>query len=188
MHSVRIRVITPLFQSGLKELQRTITIKKPVKLDEFLEAMTRCMQRDFDVPDETTVLFDRALGRVNPLNILVAEDDQTNQDLARFLFNRMGYSPDIVSNGSQAIEAVRRQRYDAVFMDLYMPEMDGLTAARSILNNDAGATPQIFAMTASVTEHDRQECFAAGMNGFISKPIRVEELADTLRQIRAHKS
>ncbi len=179
-----ILLIAPLFLPSFNEWYQTITIKKPVKLEQFFDAVYKCIHGEFSVPSEPASIFEKGLASRHPLHILVAEDDQMNQELARLFFSRMGYSPDIVSNGSQAVEAVKQHKYDAIFMDLYMPEMDGLTATRSILSRSS-PSPQIIAMTASVTEDDREKCKAAGMDGFISKPIQVEELAETLQRIYA---
>ncbi len=179
-----ILLIAPLFLPSFNEWYQTLTIKKPVKLEQFFDAMYKCIHGEFSLPSEPASIFEKGLAQRHPLHILVAEDDQMNQELARLFFSRMGYSPDIVSNGSQAVEAVKRHKYDAIFMDLYMPEMDGLTATRSILGRSK-PNPQIIAMTASVTEDDREKCKAAGMDGFISKPIQVEELAETLQRIYA---
>lgn len=179
-----IIMITPLTLPDISDQYHTIKIKKPVKLDDLLESLNKCVNGEFPLSPPSRSAFDLSMAKSHPLSILVAEDDHMNQELARLFFQRMGYSPDFVSNGSQAIEAVNSRAYDAVFMDIYMPEMDGLTATRSILSRP-GSNPYIIAMTASVTEKDRRRCQAAGMHGFISKPIQVEELANTLRQIQA---
>jgi signal transduction histidine kinase/CheY-like chemotaxis protein len=113
----------------------------------------------------------------HPLRILLAEDNVVNQKLAVRLLSRMGYEPDIAANGIEAIEAVARQRYDLVLMDVQMPEMDGLEATRNIVDGTPPeARPWIVAMTANAMDGDRERCIAAGMNGYISKPIRVPEL------------
>ena len=178
-----ILLITPLTIPHIHEQYHTIKIHKPVKLNIFLDSLNKCIHGEFSIKRPSESQFDLGMAKKHPLNILVAEDDQMNQELARLFFQRMGYTPDFVSNGHQAIEAVSRRVYDAIFMDIYMPEMDGLTATRSILSKP-GSNPYIIAMTASVTENDRKRCQAAGMHGFISKPIQVTELADTLKQIQ----
>ena len=179
-----ILIVTPLTITDTQDQYHTIRVQKPLKLEPFLEGMNKCLHGEFNLTPTSESSFDLSMAKNHPLNILVAEDDQMNQELARLFFQRMGYTPDFVSNGSQAIEAVSKRTYDAVFMDIYMPEMDGLTATRSILSRP-GSNPYIIAMTASVTEKDRRRCQAAGMHGFISKPIQVEELVDTLRQIQS---
>ncbi len=89
----------------------------------------------------------------------------------------MGYAPDIAANGIEAVEAVDRQRYDLVLMDVQMPDMDGLEATRAIVEQTPfEIRPWIVAMTANAMDGDRERCLEAGMNGYISKPIRVEEL------------
>ena len=178
-----ILVITPLTIPDIQEQYHTIRIHKPVKLEPLLDSLNKCVNGEFNINSPLESPFDLNMAKKHPLNILVAEDDHMNQELARLFFQRMGYTPDFVSNGHQAIEAVSQRAYDAIFMDIYMPEMDGLTATRSILSRP-GSNPYIIAMTASVTEKDRRRCQAAGMHGFISKPIQVEELADTIRQIQ----
>ena len=113
----------------------------------------------------------------HPLRILLAEDNVVNQKLATRLLSRMGYEADLAANGLEAIEAVERQPYDLVLMDVQMPEMDGLEATRRIVEQaPVEARPWIVAMTANAMDGDRERCLEAGMNGYISKPIRVEEL------------
>jgi len=121
--------------------------------------------------------LDPAQAARHPLRILLAEDNVVNQKLATRLLSRMGYEPDLAANGLEAIEAVERQPYDLVLMDVQMPEMDGLEATRTIVEQlPFEARPWIVAMTANAMDGDRERCLEAGMNGYISKPIRVEEL------------
>jgi GAF domain-containing protein/DNA-binding response OmpR family regulator len=125
-----------------------------------------------------------------PLRILLTEDNAVNQKLALRLLAQMGYRADLAGNGLEAIEAVERQHYDVVLMDVQMPEMDGLEATRRIRNltgslreNLSGFNqPRIIAMTANAMQGDREMCLAAGMDDYISKPIRIEELVRALSQ------
>jgi CheY-like chemotaxis protein len=118
-----------------------------------------------------------------PRRILVAEDNLVNQLLAVRLLQRMGYRADVVGDGLEALEALHRQPYDLVFMDVQMPHMDGLEATQRICQTwDAATRPRIIAMTANAMESDRQECLNAGMDDYISKPIRVDELVRVLNQ------
>jgi CheY-like chemotaxis protein len=104
-----------------------------------------------------------------------------NQKLALRLLSRMGYRADVAGNGIEAVEAVETRPYDIVLMDVQMPEMDGLEATRLIADRvDASRRPWIVAMTANAMDGDREQCIAAGMQGYISKPIRVEELVEAL--------
>jgi CheY-like chemotaxis protein len=123
-------------------------------------------------------------GKGRPLRILVAEDNSTNQIVARAALDKFGALTDVVENGAQAVAAVERAPYDAILMDMQMPEMDGLEAARLIraMQGPAGATP-IVALTANAFEADIRACLAAGMNGHVRKPFRKEDLALALAAV-----
>lgn len=118
------------------------------------------------------------------LRVLVAEDILPNQIIAKKLIEKNGHRVDIVANGIEAIDAVKNRSYDVVFMDVRMPEMDGLTATKNIrkLNNGKNKI-QIIAMTANATKQDENECMIAGMNGFISKPINYQKLKEKLLSV-----
>ena len=105
-----------------------------------------------------------------------------NQKLALRLLGQMGYTADLASNGLLAIQSVERQPYDVVLMDVQMPEMDGLEASRQINAKwpDPRHRPRIVAMTANAMQGDREMCMAAGMDDYITKPIRVNELVGAL--------
>jgi len=131
--------------------------------------------------------IDPAMAERHPLRILLAEDNLVNQKLALRLLSQMGYRADVAANGIEAIEAVQRQPYDVVLMDVQMPEMDGLEAAREIVRRCGSAKPRIVAMTANAMQGDREECLAAGMDDYITKPIRVDALVDSLAHTVARK-
>jgi signal transduction histidine kinase/DNA-binding NarL/FixJ family response regulator/HPt (histidine-containing phosphotransfer) domain-containing protein len=118
---------------------------------------------------------------VPPLEILVAEDNLVNQEVARGLLGRRGHRVRIVGNGREAVEAVREQRYDVVLMDVHMPEMDGIEATREIrrLPGERGRIP-IIALSASAMQAETEQCMAAGMIGHLPKPIDPAALAATL--------
>jgi CheY-like chemotaxis protein len=116
-----------------------------------------------------------------PLRILLAEDYVVNQKLALRLLAQMGYRADVAANGLETIQALERQPYDVVLMDVQMPEMDGLEATRQIRARWPNAEqPRIIAMTANAMQGDREICLEAGMDDYVSKPIRVEELIQAL--------
>jgi GAF domain-containing protein/CheY-like chemotaxis protein len=121
-----------------------------------------------------------------PLHILLAEDNPVNQKLALRLLERMGYQADVAVNGLEAVAAVERERYDVVLMDVQMPELDGLEATRQIVGRwPRDGRPRIVAMTANAMEGDREMCLAAGMDDYVSKPIRPEELQAALSRAGA---
>lgn len=116
-----------------------------------------------------------------PLRILLAEDHAVNQKLALYILQNMGYRADVAGNGLEVLEALRRQSYDVVLMDVQMPEMDGLTATQLICQEWLPEErPRIIAMTANAMQGDRQACLDAGMDDYVSKPIQVQELVQAL--------
>jgi signal transduction histidine kinase/ActR/RegA family two-component response regulator len=117
----------------------------------------------------------------HPLSVLVAEDNIVNQRVTLAMLKRLGYHADLATNGLEAVEAVRRVPYDVVFMDLHMPELDGLGAVRQIIEADpTGPRPRIVALTANAFEEDREACLAAGMDDFLSKPMTQDKLEAAL--------
>jgi CheY-like chemotaxis protein len=127
--------------------------------------------------------MDEEMGVRHPLRILLAEDSAINQKLVLIILERLGYRADVAGNGLEVIEALERQAYDTILMDVQMPDMDGLDAARQIRARfPAGRQPHIIAMTANAMQGDRELCLAAGMNDYVSKPIQVQELVKALKQ------
>jgi CheY-like chemotaxis protein/HPt (histidine-containing phosphotransfer) domain-containing protein len=132
---------------------------------------------------------DAQLGKEWPLRILLAEDNATNQKLALKLLDRLSYTADVVGNGLEALSALQRQRYDVVLMDLQMPELDGLDTTRQLrVQLPAETQPYVVAMTANAMPGDREMCLAAGMDDYVSKPIRLEELVRALKAARGDMS
>ena len=126
--------------------------------------------------------LDPGMGERLPLRILLAEDNSVNQMLAVRLLRGLGYAADVAGNGLEAVDAVDGGEYDLVLMDVQMPEMDGLEATREIRARHRAGRPRIIAMTANAMAQDRDECLAAGMDDYVSKPIRVEELTAALER------
>lgn len=116
-----------------------------------------------------------------PMNILITEDNPINQQLAMIVLTKMGYSPALAENGKQAIDQWKQYGYDLILMDVQMPELDGLQATR-LIRQQRGSQPIIIAMTANAMQGDRDDCIRAGMDDYISKPVKPEELAAILQK------
>jgi CheY-like chemotaxis protein len=117
------------------------------------------------------------------MKILLAEDNKVNQKVALYSLKKIGYIADIANNGLEVLEMLKRQFYDVILMDMKMPEMDGITATQ-IIRQSSQAQPWIIAITANISEEDRQACFKAGMNDFMTKPIQVEALAAVIEKAK----
>ena len=117
-----------------------------------------------------------------PLRILVAEDNVVNQKVALLMLARLGYHADVAANGVEVLQALDRQAYDVILMDIQMPEMDGVEATRQILARiPLAERPYIIAMTANALVGDNERYLAAGMDDYISKPVRPDKLITALR-------
>jgi len=121
------------------------------------------------------------LAQQYPMNILIAEDNVVNIKLAQRVLAKLGYSSDFVTNGNEVLKAIQTQDYDIILMDVQMPEMDGLEATRMI-RGQGGRQPGIIAMTANAMQGDREICLEAGMNDYITKPLKLEELITLLKK------
>jgi len=127
--------------------------------------------------------IDTSLASRLPMRILLAEDNPVNQKVGIRLLEKLGYHPDLAANGQEALDAVRRQNYDIVLMDMQMPVMDGLEASRIVVQEYPLQTrPLIVAMTANVLETDRQACKSAGMDDFLGKPVLLSDLHKLLER------
>ncbi|MCO6451640.1 MAG: GAF domain-containing protein [Caldilineales bacterium] len=158
-------------------------LSKPLKPSQLFDMLMNVFAHAEEVVKITAPArpsLDADMASRHPLRILVAEDNAINQKLALRLLSNMGYRADVAANGLEAIQAVERQRYDVILMDVQMPEMDGLEATRQIRKLLGLHQPHIVAMTANAMQGDREEALAAGMDDYVSKPIRVEELVSAL--------
>jgi CheY-like chemotaxis protein len=163
-------------------------LHKPIKPSQLLDTLVSVLaDRPIHVPERGVARheFDPDMARRHPLRILLAEDNVVNQKLALRLLAQMGYRADVAANGLEAIDAIERQTYDVVLMDVQMPELDGFEASREINRRWPGEhRPRLVAMTANVMQGDRELCAAAGMDDYVAKPIRVEELVGALERSR----
>jgi len=115
--------------------------------------------------------------------VLIAEDNPVNQKLLRRVLQQLGYTSDMVENGVEVVEAVNRKHYDLVFMDVHMPEMDGMEATRLIVNSKMRERrPIIVAVTADALQGDKEKCLQAGMDDYITKPIRIADIQGVLNR------
>ncbi|MEM1350126.1 MAG: ATP-binding protein, partial [Myxococcota bacterium] len=124
---------------------------------------------------------DLELGDAFPLSVLLVEDNLVNQKVAQGMLKRIGYSCDVAANGLEAVDAVQRQRYDLVLMDVQMPELDGLSATRRIRGLEELEQPFIVAMTANAMKGDREMCLDAGMDDYVAKPITLEAMISAIK-------
>ena len=163
------------------------TLHKPLRQSQLLDTLMLLIAGDDAQPTSKRQVtnsrdqIDPELGKRRPLRILLAEDNPVNQRLATLVLEQMGYRADIAGNGLEAVAALERQQYDVVLMDVQMPEMDGLEASRVICGRwSRDRRPRIVAMTANALTGDREICLAAGMDDYITKPLRVNELIEAL--------
>ena len=158
-------------------------LSKPLKASQLYNTLLQLLTAG-RVGAEVETVTDGKQAR-SALRILLAEDNAMNQKVALRLLERLGYRADVAANGLEAIEALERRPYDVVLMDVQMPELDGLDATRRICELwPAESRPYIVAMTANALPEDREACLAAGMNDYVAKPIRTEELAAALKRAR----
>ncbi len=163
----------------------TAYLTKPIKPSILFDSLASSVNRKSTVEKVNFVApistFDREMGQKHPLHLLVVEDNTVNQTVALSMLGRIGYRADLASNGIEALQALERQTYDVVLMDGQMPEMDGEEATRQIRRRLPSARqPRIIAMTANAMQGDRERYLEVGMDDYISKPIRMEELVRAL--------
>lgn len=120
-----------------------------------------------------------------PLNILIAEDNIVNQKLIERILRKLGYQTDTASDGIQVLNSIAKKEYTVILMDIRMPEMDGLETTRKIRQMTI-VQPYIIAMTANAMSKDREECLENGMNDYMSKPLSIDEIIDSLKKGYAH--
>ncbi len=180
----------PVPAAEMQRLGLAASIMKPIKPSQLFDVLAGIFSGQVVQSDAAgaagATQFDATLGEQWPLHILLAEDHPTNQMLALRILDRLGYRADVAGNGLEVLAALERQHYDVVLMDVQMPEMDGLEATRHIRAEEAGGAHRpvhIVAMTANAMQGDREMCLAAGMNDYVSKPIRVDALVAALSRV-----
>ena len=183
-----LMLLTAMGQPNLTPEQQQLfaaVLPKPVKQRHLDQAIAATFNQQ-PLSDRTATAtksfsIDRQLAERLPLRILLAEDHVVNQKMALLLLQRMGYRADVAGNGIEVLKSLRRQPYDVILMDVQMPIMDGITATRCIHQEwSATERPRIIAMTANVMQGQREECLTAGMDDYVSKPIKIEDLVRAL--------
>ncbi|WP_204103856.1 MULTISPECIES: response regulator [Spirulina sp. CCY15215] len=160
----------PIKQSQLYNILVNLLIPQPLSTGESMLSSSQ---------------FDALLSEQLPLKILLAEDNVVNQKVALNLLKKLGYRADVAANGLEVLESLKRQSYDIVLMDVQMPEMDGLEATQHIRERErdmGNSHITIIAMTANAMQGDREICIEAGMDDYISKPIRINTLVEALKR------
>jgi PAS domain S-box-containing protein len=184
--SGRVLPLVMLTSLGRRDVDEAVDfvaqLTKPIKASQLYEVLMRVFG---EIPEEVSPAraeggSGAASAQRTQLKILLADDNAVNQQVALALLAKMGYRADVVVNGEEVLHALARERYDVVLMDVEMPVMDGLEASRRINQQWPAERPRIIAMTANAMQGDRETCLAAGMDDYVSKPIRRAELAAAL--------
>jgi len=187
LHRPELPLILVTSLGGLPETRSATEFEaqltKPLRASQLFDALIAVFAEPGTTPEVAAGDGDGT--PVSSLRILLAEDNAVNQKLALRLLEQLGYRADVAWNGVEVIDALERGAYDVVLMDVQMPELDGLDATRQICERwPSGERPRIIAMTANAMQEDREACFAAGMDDYVAKPIRPNELAEALRRAR----
>ncbi len=183
-----IIILTSLgYKDGLenhKDLKLSALLNKPIKQAQLYKSLLsvfdygRTFEKEVNSKQSENNL---KLGDTFPIRILVAEDNMVNQKVALKILEKMGFRADIAANGIEVLESIQRIKYDIIFMDILMPEMDGFEATKQIIKKYTKENrPKIVAMTANAMQGDKEICLEAGMDDYISKPVRIEEIQNVI--------
>ncbi len=170
---------------GLSQATSVFLVHKPIRPAQLLDTLCRALSVNLQ-PDKkppASSSLDSNLALRLPLNLLLADDNPINQKVGRTVLKKLGYDADVAPNGIEVMKALEKKSYDVLFLDVQMPEMDGLEVARRICQRWPGNDrPCIIAMTGNALMGDREKCLAAGMDDYIAKPIRVADLQAALER------
>jgi len=184
--SLPIILLTPHCNCAVhKDTATMIYLNKPIKrsllYSSLLKVLSTSSPLEVQPRQRESYIFDENFANQFPLKILLAEDNIVNQKVATRFLNRLGYRVDVVANGFEVLESMHRQNYDVIFMDVHMPEMDGITATKRI-TLEFSQRPWIIALTANALQGDRDICLQAGMQDYVSKPLQVQDLTQALEK------
>jgi len=171
---------------GFENKQRQLFVSimaKPIKQHILSKQILNALHRRISLNDEKVKpnRLSCDFSEKYPLAILIAEDNQMNQRVIMHILQKMGYQPDLAKNGQEAIEAANLKDYSIILMDMQMPDIDGLAATR-VIRQTVVRQPAIIALTANAMADDKEACLAAGMDDYISKPVKLEDLMDKLKK------
>lgn len=173
-------ISTVLFSASVdnKQDENSFSLTKPIRRAELINTLYRALSGE---KKATTVLPEEVIHMVRPISILLAEDNPTNQLVAKGLMRNLGYEIDIVDNGQRVLELVDQKFYDLILMDVQMPILDGLQTTQKLrMKVIAPKQPIIIAMTANASEEDKQVCLFSGMNDYLSKPVTRGEIIEKI--------
>ena len=173
------------FNTEADELKKLFSyyVNKPIKHSQLVEILLKVIapvkkQAIVNTPDLEKL---SEISKMYPFQILIAEDNLINQKLIRNVFELLGYKTDIAANGLEALEALKRKNYNLVFMDIQMPEMNGYEATSIIVEHRKEDRPIIIAMTANAMQGDKEKCMEVGMDDYVTKPMRVNDLIKVIQ-------
>jgi CheY-like chemotaxis protein len=167
----------------------SVSIYKPIRPKQLLNALSQSFDRRLTSLRKAPAAsaFDPSFASRLPLRILIADDNRVNQKVGSRLLEKLGYRAEVVGNGLEVLQALERQPYDIVFLDVQMPEMDGYEAARQLRRRwTDGDRPRIIAMTGNAMQGDKERCLKAGMDDYIAKPVRLDDLCTALERWGTH--
>ncbi|MEM1433112.1 MAG: response regulator [Pseudomonadota bacterium] len=176
-----IVLLTSLDQGSIDTRHFAASLRKPVRPSELVAALATALGYDSGAAERQQTAAPQSFRHLDE-SVLLAEDNVVNQKVARQMLSKLGVQADLVGNGREVIQQMTNTGYRLIFMDMQMPEVDGLEATRLLRLDDNLPQPYIVAMTANAREADRQLCLEAGMNDFVPKPIRIEDLRGALER------
>jgi len=175
--------------NNAQEMGISIFISKPIRRAQLRDALIQAMEGGQSSKKAMPASeVDKTLATRLPLRILVSDDNPVNVRVARTFLEKMGYRADVATNGKEVLQAMQATTYDLVFLDVQMPEMDGYVAARHICAQWKERRPRLIALTGNAMGGDREKCLEAGMDDYLTKPLRVKELEAVILQWGVKKS
>ncbi|NEQ40639.1 MAG: response regulator [Okeania sp. SIO3I5] len=167
-----------------QDINFAVVINKPIRVSVLYQTLIEIFTGEKSNIEKLPTASETEVNSVENLRILLAEDNVVNQKVALLQLKQLGYQADVAANGLEVLEALQRQPYDVVLMDVQMPEMDGLKATRIICQQSSPELrPHIIAITANTMSEERNQCLEVGMNDFITKPMKIPDLAQALQQV-----